>query len=157
MRCYIFSKSTRRLAGSFKNLTYNSNKPITRKNISLGLPIKTPEKSKSRFLNTESRETLIPSDNDRKSSFQDKLQFSPTDTGKNGNIITVPKPILPFPGTLSTSHFTEIDIINFLINYKDMCKNYNIKKKKRIRRYSRYYTKHITIIIKGLTSFIEPD
>jgi hypothetical protein len=38
-----------------------------------------------------------------------------------------------------------------------MCENYNIKKKERIRRYSRYYTKYITIIIKGLASFLEPN
>jgi hypothetical protein len=38
-----------------------------------------------------------------------------------------------------------------------MYENYNIKKKERIRRYFRYCTKHITIIIKGLVSFIEPD
>jgi hypothetical protein len=38
-----------------------------------------------------------------------------------------------------------------------MCENYNIKKKKRIRRYPRYCAKHITIIIKKLASFIEPD
>jgi hypothetical protein len=63
------SKGTRRLAGNFKNSTYNLNKSITRKNIPLGLFIKIPEKSKSRFLNTESREILIFSDNDRKSFF----------------------------------------------------------------------------------------
>jgi hypothetical protein len=38
-----------------------------------------------------------------------------------------------------------------------MCENYNIKKRERIRRYSRYYAKYIIIIIKGLASFIEPD
>jgi hypothetical protein len=38
-----------------------------------------------------------------------------------------------------------------------MYKDYNIKKRKRIRRYPRYYAKHIIIIIKGLASFIEPD
>jgi hypothetical protein len=38
-----------------------------------------------------------------------------------------------------------------------MCEDYNIKKKKRIRRYSRYCTKYITITIKKLASFIEPD
>jgi hypothetical protein len=38
-----------------------------------------------------------------------------------------------------------------------MCENYNIKKKERVRRYSRYYIKYIAIIIKGLASFIESD
>jgi hypothetical protein len=38
-----------------------------------------------------------------------------------------------------------------------MCKNYNIKKKKRVCRYSRYYIKHIAITVKRLASFIEPD
>jgi hypothetical protein len=38
-----------------------------------------------------------------------------------------------------------------------MYKDYNIKKKKRVRRYSRYYIKYIVIIIRGLASFIEPD
>jgi hypothetical protein len=71
--------------------------------------------------------------------------------------MAVPKPILSFPGILNTSHFIKIGITNFLINYENMYKNYNIKKKERIRRYSRYYTKYIIIIIRGLTSFIEPD
>jgi hypothetical protein len=38
-----------------------------------------------------------------------------------------------------------------------MYKDYNIKKKERVRRYSRYCAKYIIIIIKGLASFIEPD
>jgi hypothetical protein len=38
-----------------------------------------------------------------------------------------------------------------------MCKNYNIKKKERVRRYSRYYIEYIVIIVKRLASFIEPD
>jgi hypothetical protein len=38
-----------------------------------------------------------------------------------------------------------------------MCEDYNIKERKRVRRYSRYYIKHIIITIKGLASFIEPD
>jgi hypothetical protein len=71
--------------------------------------------------------------------------------------MAVPKFILFFPGTLNTFHFTKIDITNFLINYKDMCENYNIKKKKRVRRCPRYYAKYIIIIIKKLASFIEPD
>jgi hypothetical protein len=71
--------------------------------------------------------------------------------------MAVPKLILPFPGIFKISHFTEINITNFLINYKDMCKNYNIKEKERVRRYSRYYIKHIIIIVKRLASFIEPD
>jgi hypothetical protein len=71
--------------------------------------------------------------------------------------MAVPKFILFFPDTLSISHFTETDIINFLINYKDMCKNYNIKKRERIRHCPRYYTKHIAIIVKRLVSFLEPN
>jgi hypothetical protein len=71
--------------------------------------------------------------------------------------MAVPKFILPFPGIFSTPHFTETDIINFFINYKNMCENYNIKKKERVRRYSRYCIKHIIIIVKGLASFIKPD
>jgi hypothetical protein len=38
-----------------------------------------------------------------------------------------------------------------------MCKNYNIKKRKRVRRYPRYYIKHIIIIIRELIFFIESD
>jgi hypothetical protein len=38
-----------------------------------------------------------------------------------------------------------------------MCEDYNIKKKERVRRYSRYYVKHIIVTVRGLTSFIEPD
>jgi hypothetical protein len=60
-------KSTRKLAGSSKNSIYNLNKLITRENILLGLFTEIPEKSKNRFSNTKSRETLILSDNDRKS------------------------------------------------------------------------------------------
>jgi hypothetical protein len=71
--------------------------------------------------------------------------------------MTAPKPILSFPSILNISHFTETGITNFLINYGDMCENYNIKKKERIRRYPRYCAKHIIIIIKGLTSFLEPN
>jgi hypothetical protein len=70
--------------------------------------------------------------------------------------MAVPKPILSFPNIFSILYFTGTGITNFLINYRDMCENYNIKKK-RIRRYSRYYAKYIIIIIKGLASFIEPD
>jgi hypothetical protein len=61
-------KNIRRLAGNSKNSIYNLNRPITRENILLGLSIKIPEKSKSRFLNTESRETSISFDSDKKSS-----------------------------------------------------------------------------------------
>jgi hypothetical protein len=71
--------------------------------------------------------------------------------------MAVPKSILSFPGTFNIPYFTKINITNFLINYKNMCKNYNIKKKKRIRRYPRYYIKYIAIIVKGLAFFIEPD
>jgi hypothetical protein len=71
--------------------------------------------------------------------------------------MAVPKPILPFPNIFNIPYFTKTDITNFLINYENMCEDYNIKKRERIRYYSRYCAKHITIIIKGLTSFIEPD
>jgi hypothetical protein len=71
--------------------------------------------------------------------------------------MAIPKSILSFPNTLNIPYFIRTDITNFLINYENMCENYNIKKKKRVRRYSRYYIKYITIIVKGLASFIEPD
>jgi hypothetical protein len=64
IRYYMPFKGIRRLVDNSKNSTYNSNKPIIRENISLSLLIKIPEKSKSRFLNTESREIFIFSDND---------------------------------------------------------------------------------------------
>jgi hypothetical protein len=57
-------KSIRRLAGNSKNSIYNLNRLITRENILLSLFIEIPEKSKSRFLNTESREILILFNND---------------------------------------------------------------------------------------------
>jgi hypothetical protein len=65
VRYYMPFKGTRRLAGGFKNLIFIFNRPTNRENILLGLLIKTFEKSKSRFLNTESREILIPFDNDQ--------------------------------------------------------------------------------------------
>jgi hypothetical protein len=71
--------------------------------------------------------------------------------------MAVPKPILSFSGIFSTPHFTRTDITNFLINYKDMCEDYNIKKRKRVRRCPQYYAEYIVIIIRGLASFIEPD
>jgi hypothetical protein len=71
--------------------------------------------------------------------------------------MAVPKSILFFPSIFNTPYFTEIGVINFLINYRNMCEDYNIKKKKRVRRCFRYYTEHIIIIIRELTSFIEPD
>jgi hypothetical protein len=71
--------------------------------------------------------------------------------------MAVPKLILPFPNIFNTPYFTRTGIINFLINYRDMCENYNIEKKKRVRRYPRYCAKYIAIIMKGLVSFIEPD
>jgi hypothetical protein len=71
--------------------------------------------------------------------------------------MTVLKSILFFSSILSISHFIGTGITNFLINYGDMCKNYNIKKKERVRRCPRYYVKYIIIIIKGLASFIEPN
>jgi hypothetical protein len=157
VRCYMSFKGTRRLASNFKNSTYNFNRPITRENISLDFFTETPEKSKSRSLNTESREILIFSDSDRKFFFQDRLQSSLIDIDKDGNIIAVPKSILSFPGILNTPHFTEIGITNFFINYGDIYKDYNIKKKERIRRYSRYYVEHIAITVREFTFFIEPD
>jgi hypothetical protein len=69
----------------------------------------------------------------------------------------VPKFILSLPGTFNTSHFIGTGVTNFLINYRDMYKDYNIKKKKSIRRCPRYYIKYIIIIMRGLTSFIEPN
>jgi hypothetical protein len=71
--------------------------------------------------------------------------------------MAVPKPILPLPNTFNISYFIEIGVTNFLINYENMCKDYNIEKRERIRRYSRYCTKHIIITVKGLIAFIEPD
>jgi hypothetical protein len=71
--------------------------------------------------------------------------------------MAVPKPILLFPGILSIPYFIKTGITNFLINYKNMYEDYNIKKRKRVRRYSRYCAKYITITIKRLASFIEPD
>jgi hypothetical protein len=71
--------------------------------------------------------------------------------------MAVSKPILSFPNILSIPHFTETGVINFFINYRDMCKNYNIKKRERVRHYFRYYVKHIAIIVRGLAFFIEPD
>jgi hypothetical protein len=62
-------KGTRRLAGNSKNSIYNFNKSIIRKNTLLGLLTEIPEKFKSRFLNTESREILIFSDSDREFFF----------------------------------------------------------------------------------------
>jgi hypothetical protein len=71
--------------------------------------------------------------------------------------MAVPKSILSFPDTFNTFHFIRTGITNFLINYKDMYKDYNIKEKERVRRYSRYYIKHITVIIRGFVSFLEPN
>jgi hypothetical protein len=71
--------------------------------------------------------------------------------------MAVSKSILFFPGTFNIPYFIKTGITNFFINYKNMCEDYNIKKKKRVRRYPRYYIKHIIIIIRGLASFIEPD
>jgi hypothetical protein len=71
--------------------------------------------------------------------------------------MAAPKSILPFPGILSIFHFIKTGITNFLTNYKDMYEDYNIKKRKYIRRYPRYYIKYITIIIKRLASFLEPN
>jgi hypothetical protein len=71
--------------------------------------------------------------------------------------MAIPKSILFFPGIFSISYFTGIDITNFLINYGDMCEDYNIEKKKRVRRCSRYYVKYIAVIMKRLAFFIEPN
>jgi hypothetical protein len=68
--------------------------------------------------------------------------------------MAVPKSILFFSGILSTFHFIETDIINFLINYKNICEDYNIEKKERVCRYSRYCVKYIAITIKGLAFFL---
>jgi hypothetical protein len=157
VRYYMSFKNTRRLAGNFKNSIFISNRLINRENILLGFPAEIPEQSKSRFLHTESREIFILFDNDRESFFQDKLQFSLINTGNNGNIMAVPKSILSFSSIFNISYFIETDITNFLINYENMCKNYNIKKKKRVRRYSRYCIKHIIITVKRLASFLEPN
>ena len=46
-----------------------------------------------------------------------------TDTGKNGNIIAVPKSILPLPSIFNTPYFTETDITNFLTNCRDNLAN----------------------------------
>jgi hypothetical protein len=69
--------------------------------------------------------------------------------------MAVPKLILFFRGIFSIPHFTEIDITNFLINYEDMYENYNIKKRERIRPYSRYCIEYIIIIVRELSSFFE--
>jgi hypothetical protein len=71
--------------------------------------------------------------------------------------MAVPKSILSFPDIFNIPHFIETGVINFLTNYRDMCEDYNIEKKERIRRYSRYCIKHITIIVKRLISFLEPN
>jgi hypothetical protein len=71
--------------------------------------------------------------------------------------MAVPKSILFFSGTFNISHFIKTGVTNFLINYGNMCEDYNIKKKKRVRRCSRYCIKYIIIIVRGLASFIEPD
>jgi hypothetical protein len=156
IRYYMFFKDTRRLAGNFKNSIFIFNRLINRENISLGFLTEIPEKFKIRFLNTESREILICSDNDRNFFFEDRLQSNSIDIGKDSSIITVSKSILFFSDIFNTSYFIKIDISNFLTNYRDMCEDYNIKKK-RIYRYFRYYIKHIIIIIRGLASFIESD
>jgi hypothetical protein len=69
--------------------------------------------------------------------------------------MAVPKPILSFPGIFSTPYFTGTGITNFLINYRDMYEDYNIKEKKRVRRCFRYCVKYIIITVRGLTSFLE--
>jgi hypothetical protein len=71
--------------------------------------------------------------------------------------MAVPKPILSFSSTLNTPHFIKTGITNFLINYRNMYKDYNIEEKERVRRYPRYCAKYITITVKGFASFIEPD
>jgi hypothetical protein len=43
--------------------------------------------------------------------------------------MAAPKPILLFSGILNISYFIETDVTNFLINYRDICEDYNIKKK----------------------------
>jgi hypothetical protein len=71
--------------------------------------------------------------------------------------MAVPKPILSFSDTFSIPHFIKIGITNFLINYGDIYKDYNIEKRERIRRYPRYYAEYIVIIVKGFISFLEPN
>jgi hypothetical protein len=71
--------------------------------------------------------------------------------------MAVLKSILSFSGIFGIPYFIRINVINFLINYGNMCENYNIKKKERVRRCSRYYIEHIVIAVRGLASFIEPD
>jgi hypothetical protein len=60
-------KGIRRLAGGFKILIFIFNRLIIRQNILLNLLTKISEKFGIRFLNTESREIFIFSDNNRKS------------------------------------------------------------------------------------------
>jgi hypothetical protein len=67
----------------------------------------------------------------------------------------VSKFILSFSGILGIPHFTGTGVTNFLINYGDMCEDYNIEKRKRVRRCSRYCVEHIAIAVRGLASFIE--
>jgi hypothetical protein len=157
VRYYMPFRSTRKLAGSFKNSISTLNRLINRENILLGLPAEIPEQFKSRFSHTESREIPISSDSDRKSFSQNRLQSSFTNTGNNGSIIAAPKFILSFSGIFSISHFIKTGVTNFFINYKNMCEDYNIKKKKRIRRCPRYCAKYIFIIIRKLASFLEPN
>jgi hypothetical protein len=157
VRYYISLKGTRRLADNFKNSIFTLNRLINREKILLGLFAEIPEQSRSRFSHTEFREILISFDSDWESFSQDKSQFSPTDIGNNGSIIAVPKPILSLSSIFGIPHFIKIDVINFLINYGDMCEDYNIKEKKRVRRCSRYYIKYITVIIRELASFLEPN
>ena len=71
--------------------------------------------------------------------------------------MAVPKSILSLPGILNTPYFIKTGVTNFLINYEDMCKDYNIEERERVRRYPRYCVKHITVVIRELASFLEPD
>ena len=71
--------------------------------------------------------------------------------------MTAPKFILPFPNILSISHFIRTGVTNFLTNYGDMYKDYNIEKKERVYRYSRYCIEYIIIVVRGLASFFELD
>jgi hypothetical protein len=151
-------KGTRRLAGGSKNSTSTPNRLTNRENTSLNLPAETPEQSRSRSSHTEPRETPIPSDTDRESSSsQDRSQSNPTDTGNSGNIMAAPKPILPLPGTLGTPHFTGTGVTSFLTNYGDMCEDYNVEERERVRRCPRYCAEHIAVAVRGLAAFIEPN
>ena len=123
-------KGVRKPAGGLKNLAPAS------------------EQSRSRSSRTEPRETPIVSDTERESSTSSaELRTRDLEAHNNNNVITAPKPIFPFLGTLGTPHFTGIDIINFFINYEDMYEDHGIKEKKRVRRCPRYCEEYIAVAV----------